>query len=52
MTFMKVSANSYSIFEQLGHKSKTSHIRRRKNKFVFQRPKIFSIMSIMHSSIL
>ena len=27
-------------------------MRRRKNEFVFQRPNIFSIMPIMHSSIL
>jgi len=50
--FVEVSANGHSILEQLGHKSRTSHMRRRKNEFVSQRSNIFSIMPIMHSSIL
>jgi len=50
--FVKVSANGHSILEQLGHKPRTSYMRRRKNEFVSQRPNIFSIMPIMHSSIL
>ena len=50
--FMKVSANSHSILEQLGYKPRTPHMRREKNEFVSQRSNIFSIMSIMHSSIL
>ena len=33
--FVEVSANGHSILEQLGHKPRTPHIRRRKNKFVF-----------------
>ena len=49
--FMKVFTNSHSILKQLGHKPKTSHMRREKNKFVSQRPNILSIMPIMHSSI-
>ena len=50
--FMEVSANGHNILEQLGHKPRTSYMRRRKNEFASQRPNIFSIMSIMHSSIL
>jgi len=50
--FMEVSANGHSILEQLGHKPRTSYMRRRKNEFASQRPNIFSIMPIMHSSIL
>ena len=50
--FMKVSTNGHSILKQLGHKPRTFYMRRRKNEFVSQRPNIFSIMSIMHSSIL
>ena len=50
--FVEVSANGHSILKQLGHKSRTPHMRREKNKFAFQRPNIFSIMPIMHSSIL
>jgi len=50
--FVKMSANGYSILEQLSHKPKTPHMRRRKNKFVSQRPNVFSIIPIMHSSIL
>ena len=50
--FMKVSANSHSILKQLGHKPRTPHMRREKNEFASQRPNIFSIMPIMHSSIL
>jgi len=50
--FMEVSANGYSILEQLGYKPRTLYIRRRKNEFVSQRPNIFSIIPIMHSSIL
>jgi len=49
---MEVSANGHSILEQLGHKPRTPHIRRRKNEFAFQRPNIFSIMLIIYSSIL
>jgi len=50
--FVEVSVNGHSILKQLGHKPRTSYIRRRKNEFAFQRPNIFSIMPIMHSSIL
>jgi len=50
--FVKVSANGHSILEQLGHKPSTSHMRRGKNEFAPQNPNIFSIMSIIHSSIL
>jgi len=50
--FVKVSANGHSILEQLGHKPRTSHMRREKNEFASQRPNIFSIMPVMHSSIL
>jgi len=50
--FMEVSANGHSILEQLDHKPRTSYMRRRKNEFASQRPNIFSIMPIMHSSIL
>jgi len=50
--FVKVSANGYSILEQLGHKLRTFHMRKEKNKFVSQRPNIFSIIPIIHSSIL
>ena len=50
--FVEVSANGHSILEQLSHKPRTFHMKRRKNEFVSQRPNIFSIMSIMHSSIL
>ena len=50
--FVKMPANSYSILEQLSHKPRTVYMRRRKNKFVSQRPNIFSIMPIMYSSIL
>jgi len=49
---VEVSANGHSILEQLGHKSRTSYMRRGKNEFVSQRPNIFSIIPIMHSSIL
>ena len=41
--FMEVSANGHSILEQLGHKPRTSYMRRKKNEFVSQRPNIFSI---------
>jgi len=47
-----MSANDHTILEQLGYKPRTPHMRRRKNKFVSQRLNIFSIMPIMHSSIL
>jgi len=50
--FVKLSANDHSILEQLGHKPRTPYMRRRKNEFASQRPNIFSIMPIMHSSIL
>ena len=50
--FVKMPANGHSILEQLSYKPRTSHIRRKKNKFVFQRPNIFSIISIIYSSIL
>jgi len=50
--FVEVSANSHSILEQLGHKPRTPYIKKEKNEFVSQRPKIFSIMPIMYSSIL
>ena len=50
--FMEMSANGHSILEQLGYKPRTSYIRGRKNELVSQRPNIFSIMPIMHSSIL
>jgi len=50
--FVEVFANGHSILEQLGHKPRTSYMRRGKNEFASQRPNIFSIMSIMHSSIL
>jgi len=50
--FVKVSTNGHSILEQLGHKPRTFYMRRRKNEFASQRPNIFSIMPIMHSSIL
>jgi len=50
--FVKVSANSHSILEQLGYKPRTPYIRRKKNEFAFQRPNMFFIMSIMHSIIL
>ena len=50
--FVKVSANGHSILEQLGHKPRTPHMRRGKNEFVPQNSNIFSIMPIMHSSIL
>jgi len=50
--FVKVFANGHSILEQLGHKPRTSHIRKKKNEFMSQRPNIFSIMPIMYSSIL
>jgi len=50
--FVKLSANGHSILEQLGHKPRTPYMRRGKNEFVPQRPNIFSIMPIMHSSIL
>jgi len=50
--FVEVPANGHSILKQLGHKPRTPHMRRGKNGFVFQRPNIFSIMPIMHSSIL
>jgi len=45
--FVKVSANGHSILEQLGHKPRTSHMRRRKNGFTSQRSNIFSIMPIV-----
>ena len=48
--FMKVSANGHSILEQLGHKPRTSYMRRRKNEFVSQRPNIFSIMPIVRAT--
>ena len=32
--FVRVSINGHSISKQLGYKSRTSHIRRRKNEFV------------------
>jgi len=35
--FVEVSANGHSILEQLGHKPRTSYMRRRKNEFVFQK---------------
>ena len=50
--FVKMFVNSYSILEKLGHKPRTSYIRGRKNEFVLQRPSIFTIMSIIYSSIL
>jgi len=50
--FVKVPANGHSILKQLGHKPRTPHMRRGKNEFVSQRSYIFSIMPIMHSSIL
>ena len=50
--FLKVSANGHSILKQLDHKPGTPHMRRGKNEFASQRPNIFSIMPIMHSSIL
>ena len=50
--FVKVSANGHSILEQLGHKPRTPYMRRGKNEFAPQNPNIFSIMPIMHSSIL
>jgi len=50
--FVEVFTNGHSILEQLGHKPRTHHMRRGKNEFASQRPNIFSIMSIMHSSIL
>jgi len=50
--FVKVPANGHSILKQLGHKPRTPYIRRGKNEFAFQRSNIFSIMSIMYSSIL
>jgi len=50
--FMEVSANGHSILKQLDHKPRTLHMRRGKNEFAFQRPNIFSIIPIMHSSIL
>ena len=50
--FVEVSSNGHSILEQLGHKPRTPHIRREKNEFASQNPNIFSIMPIMHSSIL
>jgi len=50
--FVKVPANGHSILEQLGHKPRTPHIKRGKNEFAPQNPNIFSIMLIMHSSIL
>ena len=50
--FVKISANSYSILEKLDCKPRTSYIRERKNKFVSQRPSIFTIMSIIYSIIL
>jgi len=49
---MEVSANGHSILEQLDHKPRTFYMRRGKNEFASQRPNIFSIMPIMHSSIL
>jgi len=50
--FVEVSAGGHSIIEQLGYKHRTPHMRREKNEFVFQKPNIFSIMPIIHSSIL
>jgi len=50
--FVEMSANGHSILKQLGYKPRSPHMRRRKNKFASQRPNIFSIMHIMHSSIL
>jgi len=50
--FVKMSVNGHSILEQLGHKPRTSHMRRGKNEFVLQNPNVFSIMSIMYSNIL
>ena len=50
--FVKVPVNGHSILEQLGHKPRTSYMRKKKNEFLFQRPTIFSIMPIMYSSIL
>ena len=32
--FMEVSANSHSILEQLGHKSRASYMREGENEFV------------------
>jgi len=52
---VKMSVNSYSILEKLDHKSRTFYMRGKKNEFVFQRPSIFtiiSIISIIYSSIL
>jgi len=49
---VKVSANGHSILKQLDHKPRTLYIWKKKNEFVSQRPNIFSIMPIMHSSIL
>jgi len=50
--FVEVSTKGHSIMEQLGYKHRTPHMRREKNEFVFQKPNIFSIMPIIHSSIL
>jgi len=50
--FMEVSANGHGILEKLSHKPWTPNMRRRKNKFVSQRPSIFTIMSVIYSSIL
>jgi len=50
--FVKVPENGHSILKQLDHKPRTPHIREGKNEFASQRPNIFSIMPIMHSSIL
>ena len=50
--FVKMSANSYNILEKLGHKPRTPYIRGRKNEFVSQRSSIFTIISIIYSSIL
>jgi len=33
--FVEMSTNGHSILEQLGHKPRTSHMRRGKNEFVF-----------------
>ena len=49
---MKVFSDSYSILKQLGYKSRAFYMRGEKNEFVSQRPSIFTIMSIMYSSIL
>ena len=50
--FVKVSANGYSILKKLDYKPRTPYMRKGKNEFASQRPNIFSIMPIMHSSIL